>query len=69
MIVLILSVCLISEADRCKDVHLTYSSENLTPAQCLIGAQPEIVRWSVGHPKWQVKRWKCDHARRGEQPV
>ena len=69
MIVLILSVCLVGQADQCKDVHLTYTSNSVTPLQCLMGAQPEIVRWSAGHPKWKVKRWKCGRSGAIERPI
>lgn len=69
MIVLILSVCLTGQADVCKDVHLNYPSESVTPIQCLLGAQTEIVRWSASHPKWTVKRWKCGHTRTLGRPA
>ena len=59
MIVLVLSVCLMAEANTCKDVHLTYSAESVTPMQCMMGGQAQIAQWVNGHPQWQVKRWKC----------
>ena len=51
MLELMVSVCLISDPARCKDVALTYSAENLTPMQCMMGAQPEIAKWIEAHPK------------------
>ncbi len=59
MIELALVVCLAAEPAKCKDVGLTYSSEDLTPQQCLLRAQPEIAKWVDTHPRWQVKRWSC----------
>ena len=59
MIVLVLSVCFYSEAATCKDVHLTYSAASVTPMQCMMSGQAQIAQWANGHPKWQVKRWKC----------
>ena len=59
MIVLVMSVCLLAEANTCKDVHLTYSAQSVTPMQCLMGGQAQIAKWTNGHPKWRVKRWKC----------
>ncbi|MGI9414234.1 MAG: hypothetical protein ACR2PM_11230 [Hyphomicrobiales bacterium] len=63
MIELILSVCLIGQAETCKDVHLTYTAETVTAMQCLMGGQPQVARWIEGHPKWAVKRWKCGRIR------
>ncbi len=67
MIELIISVCMFAQPDVCKDVHLTYSAENMTPFQCLMRGQPEIAQWANGHPKWQVRRWRCGHVRLGER--
>ena len=64
MLELMVSVCLISDPARCKDVALTYSAENLTPMQCVMGAQPEIAKWIEAHPKWALKRWTCHRAGR-----
>ena len=62
MIELLVSVCLIAEPARCQDVSLTFSGESVTPMQCLVGAQSEIARWVDTHPRWAVKRWRCQPA-------
>lgn len=62
MLELLVSVCLISDPSRCKDVSLVYSAENLTPMQCLLGAQPEIAKWVEAHPQWAPRRWTCQKA-------
>jgi hypothetical protein len=59
MIELVLSVCLLDDPSRCKDVALTYSAENLTPMQCLMQSPVEISKWTEAHPKWFTKRWTC----------
>jgi hypothetical protein len=59
MLELVVSVCLIQDPSRCKDVSLVYSAEMTTPMQCMMGAQPEIAKWMEGHPKWALKRWAC----------
>lgn len=64
MLELVLSVCLIDDPARCKDVSLVYSSENLTPMQCMMMSQAEIAKWTEGHPKWVAKRWACRPAGR-----
>jgi hypothetical protein len=64
MIELLISVCLLAEPGRCKDVALTFVGETLTPFQCMMGAQPEIAKWSQVHPNWSVRRWTCQPAGR-----
>jgi hypothetical protein len=59
MIELIVSVCLIDDPSRCKEVSLTYSADDMTPMRCLMMSPSEIAKWSEGHPKWVAKRWSC----------
>ena len=59
MIELIVSVCLLAEPGRCKDVHLSFAEETLTPMKCLMGAQVEIAKWAEIHPNWSIEKWKC----------
>jgi hypothetical protein len=63
MIEIVLAVCMIEEPARCKDVHLTYMAENVTPFQCMRYGQPEIAKWLESNPKWAITRWKCGQAR------
>lgn len=62
MIELVIAVCLIDAPDRCKDVHLTFEGDHVTPQQCMMNGQIEIAKWVGEHPKWQVKRWGCSRA-------
>lgn len=64
MIELVVSVCLIAEPARCKDVNLVFDADSVTTMQCMMGAGPEIARWIGEHPKWQLKRWACQPAGR-----
>lgn len=59
MIELLVSVCLITDPQQCKDVRLSYVADGMTPRQCLMGAQPELAKWSAGHPKWRIDKWRC----------
>lgn len=59
MLELIVSVCLLDDPNRCKDVNLVFSDENVTQMQCMMGAAPEIAKWVDEHPKWVAKRWQC----------
>ena len=61
MFEIVLSVCLLADPAKCKDVHLSYASEGqaLTPHACMVYGQSEIAKWSEGNPNWNVKRWMC----------
>ena len=59
MIEILVSVCFITDPGKCKEVHLTYAAEAVTPHQCMMFGQAEIAKWSMGNPKWKIDRWKC----------
>lgn len=59
MIALVMSVCLIGEPSRCKEVSLTFDADNATPMQCNLFGQPEIAKWINAHPNWRVEKWRC----------
>lgn len=47
MIEILLSVCMVSDPQQCKDVHLTYTADSVTPHQCMMFGQAEIGRAHV----------------------
>jgi hypothetical protein len=59
MIELVVSVCLVNDLTRCKDISLVYMAEGVTPMQCLMMSPAEIAKWAEGHPNWVAKRWTC----------
>jgi hypothetical protein len=59
MLELIVSVCLVQDPGRCKDVHLSFIADTVTPHQCMMNGQIEIAKWTEGHPNWRVMRWTC----------
>lgn len=61
MIEIVVSVCLIADPEKCRDVHLSYMAEAqaVTPQQCMMYGQSEIAKWAEGNPKWRVSRWTC----------
>ena len=60
MIELVFIVCLATAPDQCKDIHLTYAEQAITPMQCVMHGQPQIARWiSENPPIWTVKRFYC----------
>ena len=32
---------------------------DISPAMCLMGAQPELARWVNSHPNQTIQSWKC----------
>ena len=59
MIEIIVAVCMIDDPSHCKDVHLSYMAESVTPMQCMMFGQIEAAKWLEGNPKWQLHRWTC----------
>ena len=59
MIELVFSVCLLADPGTCRDVHLTFAEAGVTPYQCMMHGQPQIAQWINGHPKWQVRKFRC----------
>lgn len=59
MIVLIINACLVTTPWTCKDYHLQFSAENLTPYQCVTRAMPELAKWKEEHPGWEITKFKC----------
>lgn len=61
---LILTVCLISNPERCRLEHLYFESRG-TLFQCMVLAPAEIAKWASSHPSHQVVRWKCAFPAKG----
>lgn len=54
---LVVLVCSIVNGAICKDVSLIFA--DLPIMTCIVGAQPELARWSETHPNWSVRKWSC----------
>lgn len=60
MIEVVALMCSIQVPNRCKDVHLTFAAETITPQQCMMYGQAELAKWTVGNPEWgSVRRFTC----------
>ena len=59
MLELILSLCLLDNPAKCREEAVTFSTESVTPLQCLMGAQPVIAQHMELRPRWACKRWSC----------
>ncbi|WP_102960134.1 hypothetical protein [Mangrovicella endophytica] len=59
MIDLILTVCMLSQPETCKEQRLTFESRG-SLNQCMMLAMPYVANWAGEHPLWHVKEWHCD---------
>jgi hypothetical protein len=62
MIEVVAIVCFITEPEKCKDVHLTFAAQSVTPQQCMMYGQMELAKWSQGNPNWEIRKFSCGRA-------
>ena len=67
MIELLFVACLATAPDVCRERSLVFS--DITPMQCLMGAQPELAKWSQSHPQMEIRSWRCSAVSFAEQDV
>lgn len=58
MIELLFVACVATEPEQCRERSLVFT--DVTPAQCLRGAQPQLAKWSNAHPGFTIKSWRCE---------
>lgn len=58
MLAIILSVCMTSDPNVCRDYRLSVESD-LDLAACTANAPPFVAQWTEEHPGWRIKRWHC----------
>jgi hypothetical protein len=58
MIAIILSTCLLSDPDVCREQIIPLDSET-SPMRCVMTAPPHVAQWNTEHPEWRVVRWQC----------
>lgn len=58
MLSIILSACLISDPNVCKDYKIPLSND-IDPTTCALYAPPHFAEWADRHPGWQIKKWQC----------
>ncbi|GFE52294.1 hypothetical protein So717_40470 [Roseobacter cerasinus] len=67
MIELLFVACLSTAPTECRERSLLFT--DISPTQCLMGAQPELAKWSAHHPKFDIKSWRCRTASLAEQQI
>ena len=48
----------------CQDVNLITIAERVTPQQCAMYGQIEMVKWAEEHPGWTPRKLTCQRAGR-----
>lgn len=59
MIELLFVACLADAPDQCRERSLVFV--DVTPMQCVVGAQPELARWVETHPNLRIRSWRCQY--------
>lgn len=57
MIELAFVACLSFAPNECENRSLLFT--DVTPSQCMMGAQPELAKWIATHQNWRISSWKC----------
>ena len=55
----ILSVCLLSSPNTCKEERVQQSVEQSTPIACVVQGQSTVADWGSAHPQWHINKWRC----------
>jgi hypothetical protein len=58
MLILFVTACLWTAPNDCQRVSLGLTFE--TPMACLMASQPASAEWARWHPKYSVKRVRCE---------
>ncbi|WEX75026.1 hypothetical protein PYH37_000355 [Sinorhizobium numidicum] len=58
LVTLVLTVCLISAPERCREENLQFQGHS-SLTQCMFQSVIYIAKWSEEHPALRVKRWRC----------
>ncbi|MGB3246612.1 MAG: hypothetical protein WBB25_18915 [Sulfitobacter sp.] len=57
MIELLFVTCLAGDPEQCQHRSMLFTDVSVN--QCLMGAQPELAKWSATHPREQIQSWQC----------
>jgi hypothetical protein len=62
MVELVLSICLLDDARKCREEHMVFSDVSLLT--CSVAGQAQVATYMERRPRWFVKRWTCQQAGR-----
>ena len=60
MVELVLSICLLDDAQKCREEHMVFSDVSMLT--CAIAGQAQVASFMERRPRWFVKRWACEPA-------
>ncbi|MEZ0168485.1 hypothetical protein [Microvirga sp. TS319] len=55
----LMTICLLSAPQSCREERLTFSYEDASYMGCLVHAQSTLAEWQQSHPAWRINRWRC----------
>jgi hypothetical protein len=58
MLAIVLSACLTSDPNVCRDYKIPIDAD-IDAMTCMMEAPPHFAKWAEEHPGWQVARWRC----------
>ena len=67
MIELLFVTSLATAPDQCQERSLLYT--DISPMTCMIGAQPELAKWTAAHPAFEIAGWRCRTLKPGELDI
>ncbi len=59
MLAVLISACLISDPDTCRDHRIPIMSPNVNQLRCTMHAPIYFGNWSADNPGWKIKSWRC----------
>jgi hypothetical protein len=60
LMVIVMTVCALSDPNRCEEQRVEFSSQ-ASLNRCVMNAQPYLAQWIAEHPKWSIKRYRCEY--------
>lgn len=65
MIELLFVACLNANPGVCEERSMLYT--DVSPMACVMGAQPELAKWTESHARWHISQWRCRMTMLGER--
>jgi hypothetical protein len=59
MLELAFTVCLLASPEHCEGRSLLFV--DVSPMQCMMGAQTVLAPWSEENPGWQIDSYRCQY--------
>ena len=60
MFELVLVVCLLSQPDECSVERPSFMERFPNVVSCTRNGYISAVQWQMSHPRWNVRRWRCE---------